>query len=922
MVRYKSLTKRIRLSFVLIAALPLIGFGLLGLPILEESLTSEAFLDNRAVANHVRESIEDFLDAPLQTLHVLQSIRQRFPDDQELLNTIMDEVVRQSSILEAIFLTDENRRVTHLGLTPSLSPQRDDFLGIDLSAHSLFKHLPRQDGTIWSDTYTSLLTGKPALLAGLPVGRHQMLVANINLESLNDLLLRDMNIQEGTQVVVVDANGVVVAHSDPNNVRVQMNLHHHPAIQQGLSGREETRIYDFEGQKLLGSVIHVPSTGWEVYVARDMSASLALLFKTRTSLIAAILVALVLAITAGIQNARHIIRPIEYLSEQTRRIAAGVYELEPERDAYREIAVLTRDFATMGAAVREREQALRDKTDECRMIFDNSNDGISLVHINDDDSLGHYSEVNEVLYKRLGYSREELEGLSPLELLTVEGQERAHDLVSQLRRQDHILFEAGQVTRNGEQVPVELTARLVKVQNREMVYILTRDIRERKHAAEMIEKMAFFDSLTGLPNRHLLHDRLGQAVSNAGRDAINLAVLFINLDRLKGINDNYGHDFGDRLLHETGRRLSATVRGNDVVGRWGGDEFVVLLWQVAHPEHCTLVAKKILAALNEPLNIDGEDVAVSASLGISLFPQDAENVDQLVTTADLAMQHAKREGQNVYQYYSQSMNSWARERMQLESSLRYALDRGEFELYFQPRVDALSLEVVGLEALLRWQHPQLGRVAPDRFIPIAEETGLIRPIGEWVLRSACAQLSDLHRRGYPELRVGVNVSSQQLRNANFFQQVERALVDHRLEPDCLELELTERALVDNSENNLTLFSRLRALGVHLALDDFGVGYSSLAQLKQFPLDILKIDRSFVAGIPDDRNLVALTEAILAMGMSLELEIIAEGIETEEQHRFLAARDCNSLQGFHFCRPIPFDELLRFLENHRGLSSDA
>jgi len=917
MAAQKSLTKRIRISFVLIAALPLLGFGLLSLPILEETLLKDAFQHNHTIASSLGTSIEGYLDLPLHSLHMLKRISERFPGRSEPLSSIMEDIVQSSGIIEAIYITDESRRIIHLGLTPALNVQRNDFLGLDLSSHSLFRSLPRSDGTIWSDTFTSLLTGKPAISAGLPLDK-QMLVANINLEQLNTILLREISTSKGTEVVIVDGNGVVIAHSNPDQVKTQINLYNHPAIRQGLSGREDTQIYDLDGKKVLGTVLHVPSTGWEIYLARDMNVAMELLYTTRMWLIAAILIAMFMAVTAGIQSARNFVHPIQTLSENTRKIAGGDYEIRYAHSDYEEIAQLARDFATMGSAVKEREQALQDKTDECRMIFDTSNDGISLVEI-EGGNLGLYSETNEVLLRRLGYSREELSALTPLDLLTPESREKVEDLVERLQLREHLTFEVEQVTRHGDRLPIEMTARIVRIKNREMVYLLSRDIRDRRQAAEVIEKMAFFDSLTGLPNRHLLQDRIAHALTNAKRDDVILSVMFINLDRLKAINDNYGHDFGDRVLHETGRRLSSTIRGNDVVGRWGGDEFVVLLWQVAHAEHCNLVARKILKALNEPLLLEGREISISASIGISLYPQDADNVDQLVTTADMAMQHAKREGHNGYQFYSQSMNSWAAERMQLENSLRFALERNEFELHYQPRVDSLSLEAVGLEALLRWQHPQLGRVAPDRFIPIAEETGMIRPIGEWVLRTACRQVAEIHQLGYP-LRLGVNVSAQQLRQGNFYQQVERALADSRLDPEFLELELTERALVDHSEENRKLFGRLRELGVHLALDDFGVGYSSLAQLQQFPLNILKIDRSFINGIPDDHNMVALTEAIMAMGMSLEMEIIAEGIETEEQQIFLAARDCNSLQGFHFSKPLPFDELLAYLENqasHEG-----
>jgi diguanylate cyclase (GGDEF)-like protein/PAS domain S-box-containing protein len=436
-----------------------------------------------------------------------------------------------------------------------------------------------------------------------------------------------------------------------------------------------------------------------------------------------------------------------------------------------------------------------------------------------------------------------------------------------------------------------------------------RDITERMQTQERLQFMAHHDLLTELPNRALFLDRLKQSLARARWHRRLVAVLFLDLDRFKTINDSLGHDAGDQLLRAFAARLARCVREGDTVARFGGDEFVVLLNDIAATTDVATLAQKILEALAPPFELAGRVLHVTGSIGISLFPMDGEDSATLLKNADAAMYRAKESGKNTYQFYSSEMSARAFERLTLENSLRNALKRGEFELHYQPQVQAASGRLIGAEALLRWRHPDFGLVSPADFVPLLEETGMIVPVGEWVVRSACEQLAEWRRAGHAELRVAVNLSARQLAAPGLFGVISDALASHRLPAASLELEITESALLEEKRSTLDLLTALRELGVRLALDDFGTGYSSLSHLRRYPIDTLKIDRSFVQDLPTDANDVALTIAIIALGRSLNLELIAEGVESELQREFLLARDCQLMQGYLFSRPVPAAEFI-------------
>ncbi|MBL8521406.1 MAG: EAL domain-containing protein [Betaproteobacteria bacterium] len=441
---------------------------------------------------------------------------------------------------------------------------------------------------------------------------------------------------------------------------------------------------------------------------------------------------------------------------------------------------------------------------------------------------------------------------------------------------------------------------------------ISTDITERKRAEERIRFLAQHDSLTGLPNRLVFRDRVNQAIAHARRDGHRIAVLFIDIDRFKHINDSLGHQAGDLLLKEAATRLQKCLRQGDSVARLGGDEFVINLPGLSTDGDAMQVAGKVLESLRQPILVEHNELHVSCSIGISVFPDDGEDADALLRAADTAMYHAKDRGRNNFQYFTPQLNDMAQRRLSVANQLHQALQRGEFVLHYQPQVNLESGRVFATEALIRWQRANGVLTLPGEFIGIAEETGLIVPIGEWVLREACTQLARWHRDGHSFLRMAVNVSPQQFLRPGLPELVARLLEESGLAASALELEITEGVLMARSQENLASLEKLADMGVGLAIDDFGTGYSSLAYLQRFPIHSLKIDRSFVAGIGSDANDTALVTAIIAMAHSLRLTAVAEGVETAVQAAFLRERGCLGAQGFHFSRPVPAPELARVL----------
>ena len=432
-------------------------------------------------------------------------------------------------------------------------------------------------------------------------------------------------------------------------------------------------------------------------------------------------------------------------------------------------------------------------------------------------------------------------------------------------------------------------------------------------AKDRLDHLAHHDTLTDLPNRILLQDRLSQAIELARRQGRQLAVMFLDLDQFKHINDSLGHAVGDQLLRSVTQRLVGCVRHSDTISRQGGDEFVLLLPYIEHAEDAALSAQKMLTALALPHHIDRHDLHISVSIGISIYPDDGQDAETLIKSADTAMYYAKDNGRNNYKFFEQKMNARAVQRQSIEAGLRRALERQEFVLYYQPKVDLDSGIIVGVEALIRWQHPERGLLLPNQFVPIAEECGLILPMGRWVLREACLQARAWLQAGLPPITVAVNTSALEFRAKDFLHNLRTTLEDTHLDPRYLELELTESVLMRDAESTDSVLHALADLGVKLAIDDFGTGYSSLSYLRQFPIDSLKIDQSFVNQMTSNPDDAAIVSTVISMGKSLKQRVIAEGVETSEQYAFLLAQDCDEGQGFYFCHPMVAAALTTLLQ---------
>jgi diguanylate cyclase (GGDEF)-like protein/PAS domain S-box-containing protein len=582
---------------------------------------------------------------------------------------------------------------------------------------------------------------------------------------------------------------------------------------------------------------------------------------------------------------------------------------EEEEEEEARLLLIVEDLAeeeALRAAALESERRFRD-------LAETAHDGIIMT-----DPHGKIAYFNRAAERMFGYRRNQaLERPigtvlpEPLSCQLDEGLQHTRVWETQGLRQDGTSF----MVEGSSSVFEGSTGRFI-------TYVL-RDLTERKQFERQLVHLANHDPLTNLPNRKFFRERLGISLDEAALNGEQLAVLFLDLDRFKLINDTFGHALGDKLLLMVAERLAGCFRKGDILARLGGDEFVVLLQGLSGTQDAALVAQKIMDAFARAFQLDAHEVFVSASIGIAFYPSDAIDAGNLIRCADNAMYQAKEQGLG-YQFYRPDLENLSSERLTLENSLRRALERDELRLYYQPKVDLASGAVIGLEALLRWAHPVRGMIPPDQFIPLAEETGLIIPIGEWVLRTACLQIKAWQAEGMPFLPVAVNLSARQFRQFsasgeatgihNLVETIERVLEETGVDPSCLELEITESILMQNLSTAAVTLQALSAKGIRIFIDDFGTGYSSLSYLKRLPIDTIKIDKSFVGDIMTDPDDAAIVTAIIAMAHSLRLKVVAEGVETQEQFNFLLERGCDAMQGYFFSKPLPAKEIFPFLRS--------
>lgn len=536
---------------------------------------------------------------------------------------------------------------------------------------------------------------------------------------------------------------------------------------------------------------------------------------------------------------------------------------------------------------------------------------ISIVHL---DLKGNVTSADENFFRTLGYSPQDfltLRQLTPLE---------HHHLDDEAFEKLNAFgvcspFEKEFICKNGSRVPVLFGATLVN----DVIVCFVIDLSHQRQTQERLNHLAYHDALTNLPNQVLFKDRLKQAIALSRRHDQKQAVMLINLDRFKAINDSLGYTAGDRVLQSVGRKLRSCVRESDTVARFGSDEFAVLLTHLSSTQDASSVAHAIKEVLDQAFIFDGQDIFVSASIGISIFPQDGKDTPTLLKSASAALEGAKQEGGNSYQFYTAGKTTNALKQLVLDSNLRLGLERDEFVIEYQPQVNTRDFQLVGMEALLRWQHPVLGRLYPNEFIHLAEDSGLIIPIGNWVLRAACLQNQAWQLAGLEPMRLSVNFSARQFQQSTFVTNVAQTLKETGLDPNWLELELTESSIMKEPEEAVEKLRELRKMGVRIAIDDFGTGYSSLSYLRQFPIDTLKIDKSFIQDVCSDAQDAAIVEAIVTVGHALELTVIAEGVETAEQLAFLNDLQCDVLQGFLFSKSLSTGDFEELLQEQKRLS---
>jgi diguanylate cyclase (GGDEF)-like protein/PAS domain S-box-containing protein len=772
------------------------------------------------------------------------------------------------------------------------------------------------------------ITGRPVLTMAYPVlggGEVAAVVfASLDLAWLNRYLSESL-LPPGSVLAVMDRHGTLLARYPDPEFWVGENIGETPLAWEILThpqgGVTEARGMD-DIPRLYAYAPLAPALTQGVYVYVGIPGAVAYAEPERVlrrNLLGLGLVAL-LAIAAAWWGGAFLLRRAQPLLAATRRLAAGDLAARSGIDyGVDEIGQVARSFDHMAKALLARDQALHESQAKLEKAQE-------VAHI------GSWVSTPTPAGGQLAWSREtcRIFGLAedrfdnrietflamvhPEDLEAVREANRAalagdksYDIEHRVVRPDgsvRWVHAQADIVRDAEGRTVSMVG-------------VVQDVTERKTSEERIQYLAYYDALTGLPNRALFEDRLRHAVIDADRRERLVGVMFLDVDRFKDVNDSLGHETGDRLLKAVAERLTAVVRKGDTVARLGGDEFTVILAGMAHVDDAAHVAQKILEVFEQPFHVAQREFHMTASVGITLYPFDDSNSSHLLRNADIAMYRAKEAGRNTYQFYTAEMTAKASERLTLKNDLQRAFKQHEFSLVYQPIVDSGG-NILGVEALLRWQHPEHGLIEPDQFIGLAEETGLIVALGEWVLRAACQQCAAWHRRGFPDLQMAVNLSARQFRHAHLAGTVQTVLEQTGLDARRLELELTESVLLEHDETTAGSLRTLSNAGVSLVIDDFGIGYSSLSYLRRFPIRTLKIDRSFTRGIPADPDSSAIAVSIVTLAHSLGMKVVAEGVETAEQFEFLRRQGCDAYQGFRFSKPLPPDDMERLLTTGFGI----
>lgn len=756
-----------------------------------------------------------------------------------------------------------------------------------------------------------------------------VVVARMPIGKLYDVVSKAVGIHgEDTSVDLVDKNGLLL-YSDYNRKGIlKENLFEWKTIENVTMNKKVGSIRRYSqhaGLKEENITVFAnedgyqdfKGNGWTLIMHIPTAKAFAHAVELRDRVIAVSLPIIIFSIFIVLFFANSVVKPIIQLRGAAAEVGRGNLGIELKIKSRDEIGDLTDSFNKMSKNLQETAVS-RDYVEN---IFRSMAETLIVLGLD-----GAIKTVNRAALQLLGYREDELIGKSINMILRWDEVLFSENGLDNLIKIDSVRdTEQIYVSKNGRNIPVFFSAAVMRDKSDRLqgIVCVAQDITVIKKAKDKILFLAYYDSLTSLPNRILFKDRLSQTLLMARRYQRLVGILLLDLDNFKRINDTLGHPAGDELLKQVADRLSNYIRKSDsisrystdefsaVVARLGGDEFTIMLTEISHAHDAMKVAQRILDAIAQPFDIGGQEVFITSSIGIAIYPIDGEDVDSLLKNCDTAMYHAKNEGRNNYKFYEQSLNKTALDILALENNLRKALDKQEFRVYYQPRIDIRTRNVVGFEALIRWRHSQKGLIPPSEFIPMAEESGLIIPIGEWVLNEACKQNKTWQAAGFAPVFISVNLSGKQFKQQNLIKIIEQALSESAFDPKYLELEITE-SIIQDTKSTAEILNELRKLGLKISVDDFGTGYSSLSYLRRFPVNALKIDRSFVKDATKDTDSAAIVKAIIAMAHCLKLRVVAEGVETEEQLKFLSDEGCDEFQGYLISPPLPAEEVARFL----------
>ena len=913
-----KISSKIVLTFAPLAVVSLATLGWLGYDTAKKALTQQAMASLQSLADLQQRRIEGIVQQNAERLvlvssrtHLRLSLKQYLLDPEpahiDNINRILRDARANIQDFRKLFVQTSDGRVvasTSAALIGSVHPRSDEF-AVAMSGRRVNVFYLRDTGELGVYLAAPLLLDDELLgVLVIDADASQIVASTTSYGGLGEtgeaLLLRRGD--DGGAIFLTPARfdaGAALTRAIPPDATqspyVTVLEPQRPDLMRDAIG--------YQGHQVLAALRQIAGTGWGLVVQKRMSEAFAPIDRLRawTLTLSTLFSAIVVAVSLFL--ARSITRPVMQLTEVASRISAGVLSERAVISTRDEVNVLANAFNHMTERLLNDIDERRKAEEKFHALLTSAPDGILIT-----TAEGEIIIANRRAEEMFGLQGAAMIG-TPIGNLLVE---RSRDTYREMLQR----FVATSISRaapgslelsildaRGTEVPVEISLAPIETGDGLLFANALRDITDRKLAEAKLVQQANFDNLTGLPSRLLANDRLSQALARAHRNSKVIAVMFLDIDRFKNVNDTLGHSVGDTLLTEVASRILGCVRESDTVARLGGDEFLVVLPDLDNLAASEIVADQILSALSEPFDLDNRQLFVSASIGITGFPMDSRDRDVLLRNADAAMYRAKEEGRNTYRFYTAEMNEQLRSRVEMEEQLRYAIARGELYLDFQPQLDLQHDRLLGAEALLRWHNVRLGQIPPDRFIPLAEETGLIHVIGEWVLQQACAQAAAWQTLSESAIRVAVNVSALQFKRGDLRDVVARVLQQTGLPAALLELELTERVLVEDSANAKRALAELKEMGVRLSLDDFGTGYSSLGYLKWFPCDVLKIDRTFISGITENKDDAALCRAILAMGGSLNMTVIAEGVETAEQLAFLAAHGVDAVQGYYVSRPM-------------------